>query len=301
MLPRTIDLFSGCGGMSLGFQAAGFDIKAAFDNWSPAADIYASNFDHPIYREDLFADGPIDIIKKYEPDLIIGGPPCQDFSISGKRTEGKRANLTIRFAEIVREIKPTWVVFENVYNIKRFKTLVEMKQILSDAGYGLSENILDASYFGVPQRRKRYFLIGRRGEEDGFFDNFLSNQGASSPLTVRQYLGSELDTDYYYMHPRSYARRAVFSVDEPASTIRGINRPIPSNYVQHRGDAASIDSGQVRHLTTKERSRIQTFPATFNLPGTKTNVELAVGNAVPPNLAEFLARRISAYIESERD
>ena len=102
------------------------------------------------------------------------------------------------------------------------------------------------------------------------------------------------------MHPRSYARRAVFSIDEPAATIRGINRPIPSNYKRHPSDAAAIEEG-VRALTTKERSYLQTFPDAFKLPGAKTNVELAIGNAVPPALAKYIAKCIEKYINNKED
>ena len=101
------------------------------------------------------------------------------------------------------------------------------------------------------------------------------------------------------MHPRSYNRRAVFSIDEPAATIRGINRPIPKNYDALRGDAALIANG-VRALTTRERALIQTFHDHFKLPGTKTNVELAIGNAVPPKLAYHVASKIIEYESSRR-
>ena len=96
------------------------------------------------------------------------------------------------------------------------------------------------------------------------------------------------------MHPRSYARRAVFSIDEPSATIRGINRPIPNNYKRHPADAAEIKDG-VRALTSKERSYLQSFPDSFKFPGSKTNVELAIGNAVPPALANYVARHILEY------
>ena len=104
---RVIDLFAGCGGMSLGFGNVGFDIVAAFDNWDAAITIYESNFSHPIYKKDLGADDVIQQISDLHPDIIMGGPPCQDYSIAGKRELGKRANLTIRFAEIVSTVKPT--------------------------------------------------------------------------------------------------------------------------------------------------------------------------------------------------
>ncbi|MEE0636636.1 DNA cytosine methyltransferase, partial [Adlercreutzia sp.] len=75
---KAIDLFAGCGGMSLGFEQAGVDVVAAFDKWQPAIEIYRANFDHPIFDKDLSEDDSADLIKSYAPDLIMGGPPCQD-------------------------------------------------------------------------------------------------------------------------------------------------------------------------------------------------------------------------------
>ena len=296
---RAVDVFAGCGGMSLGFEQAGIEVVAAFDNWKPAVDIYRSNFDHPIYEKDLCDEDTVDAIKALRPDVIMGGPPCQDYSIAGKREVGARANLTIRFAEIVCGVKPEWVVFENVYNIERFGTLPVMKTMLSDAGYGLTARVLDASRCGVPQARKRFILIGHLGSEDGFLDDALETGLSEKRMTVRDYLGDKLGTQYYYMHPRSYARRGVFSIDEPSATIRGINRPIPENYKRHHADAAAIEDG-VRALTTKERSYLQSFPETFKFEGAKTNVELAIGNAVPPALAKYVATRLVEY-ESDKE
>lgn len=291
---RVVDLFSGCGGMSLGLGQAGFNVVGAFDNWDPAIAIYRENFKHPIFKADLGNEEASAAVKRLKPDLIAGGPPCQDYSIAGKRTLGKRANLTIRFAEIVTSVKPTWVIFENVYNIERFKTLPQMKKILSGAGYGLSSMVLDASRCGVPQKRQRFFLVGRLNAEDGFLDSILQNGLSAKQMTVRDYLGDSLHTQFYYMHPRSYNRRAVFSIDEPASTVRGINRPIPDNYKRHPADKAEIKDG-VRALTTRERGRLQTFPESFAFPGAKTDVELAIGNAVPPALARYVANCIKQW------
>ncbi len=293
---RAVDLFSGCGGMSFGFEKAGVDVVAAFDNWDPAIKIYGENFNHPIYKRDLSKDDVVPMVKELAPDIIMGGPPCQDYSIAGKRQVGERANLTIRFAELASAVKPTWVVFENVYNIERFPTLPKMKNILSDAGYGLSSTVLDASRCGVPQKRRRFFLVAKLGEKDGFFDEAFKAGLADRPMTVRDYLGDKLGTQYYYMHPRSYNRRAVFSVDEPSATIRGINRPIPENYKRHHGDKADVSEG-VRALTTRERGYLQTFPDEFVFVGAKTDVELAIGNAVPPNLACYVASAIESYEE----
>jgi len=159
---NTVDLFSGCGGLSLGLEKAGFNVLAAFDKWKLAVEIYRKNFDHPIYETDLSSQVAIEQIKTFKPDLIVGGPPCQDFSSAGKRDETLgRADLTISFAQIIEEIRPQWFLMENVARIEKSRILKEAIDIFKKSGYGLTKQVLDASFCGVPQRRKRFFLIGR--------------------------------------------------------------------------------------------------------------------------------------------
>lgn len=297
MAKKLIDLFAGCGGMSLGFQNAGFDIIAAYDNWQPAIDIYRANFNHPIFKVDLSTQDITDDLKDYSPDIIIGGPPCQDFSIAGKRDfEGKRANLTLIYSHIIETVKPEWFVMENVYNIGKSPVFNHAIEKFTKAGYGITKHIWDASYMGVPQMRKRYFVIGKLGEKEDFLLNLLTANLSKSRMTLRKYLGDKcFDTEFYYMHPRSYARRAIFSLDEPSSTIRGVNRPLPAGYQIHPADRTS-DLEQVRSLTYKERSYIQTFPDEFSFIGAKTDIEQAIGNAVPVKMAEYVGRAIMTYM-----
>lgn len=292
---NTIDLFAGCGGMSLGFQNAGFKILAAFDNWDSAISVYRDNFKHPVYNLDLGGEKSINFIRSFKPNVIIGGPPCQDFSIAGKREEkSRRANLIISFANIVSACKPEWFVMENVYTIDRSMVLRKASKILKDDGYGLTTEILDASYCGVPQARRRFFMIGHRASKDQFLKLYLDKNKSARQMTIHDYLGDSLGTEYYYAHPRSYNRRAIFSIYEPSSTIRGVNRPIPRNYKKHPGDVVAI-SRKVRPLTTIERGRIQTFPDLFKFTGTKTSLEQLIGNAVPVKLAEYVAKTIREY------
>lgn len=292
-------MFSGCGGMSLGFQNAGFNIVAAFDNWQPAIDIYQKNFEHPIIKRDLSDEGAVIEIAQLSPSMIIGGPPCQDFSIAGNRNfEGKRANLTLSFGKIIDTIRPPWFVMENVYNIEKSPVFEKVISIFKLAGYGITKHIWDASYMGVPQMRKRYFIIGHLGTHDDFLLEDILNSLSKKPTTLKDYLGDKIDFDYYYMHPRSYKRRAIFSVNEPSSTIRGVNRPMPDTYVAHPADKTK-DFRLVRNLSSKERSYIQTFPEEFVFCGTKANIEQAIGNAVPIKMAEHIASIIMNRMKHE--
>jgi DNA (cytosine-5)-methyltransferase 1 len=298
---KILDLFAGCGGMSLGFQSAGFEIVAAFDHWKPAVEVYKENFpSHPIFATDL--SQPIDyaLFKALNPDCIVGGPPCQDFSSAGKRDENQgRGDLTITFAEIISQVRPQWFVMENVERIIKTKKLKQAIGLFRTAGYGLSQHVLDASFCGVPQARKRFFLIGNLQAKDHFLGPYLAKNQSKAPLTVFDYLGNALGIEYYYRHPRSYARRGIFSIHEPSPTIRGVNRPIPKGYARHEGDPCDV-SANVRPLTTLERSYIQTFPKDFRFFGTKTDVEQMIGNAVPVNLARFVANCILEYESDKR-
>lgn len=295
---KVIDLFCGCGGLSLGFQNAGFQIVHAFDSWEKAVNIYNKNFrGHTAEVRDVYDLVSKDILY-YEPDIIIGGPPCQDYSSAGSRDETKgRADLTLRFAELACEVKTKWFVMENVDRIIKSKTLVEAVKIFKEANYGLSNVILDASKCGVPQKRKRFFLIGELNGQDHVLEKILLQNQAQKSMSIRDYLGEEFGTDYYYRHPRSYARRGIFSIDEPSPTVRGVDRPIPSTYQIHHGDATQ-DLTKVRPLTTLERARIQTFPETFEFVGGKTELEQMIGNAVPVELAKYVGKHLMKYINN---
>jgi DNA (cytosine-5)-methyltransferase 1 len=301
---KVVDLFSGCGGLSLGIKNAGFDVVAGFDNWELAINVYQQNFKHQAFVTDLGnLEGQFDAIARFKPDIIAGGPPCQDFSSAGKRDESLgRGDLTISFAEIVTAIKPQFFILENVDRFVKSTKYQEARKLLKSANYGLSEKILDASLCGVPQSRKRFFWIGELDGEDRKLERYLANNLASQPMTIGQYfnsIGKPLNIEHYYRHPRSYKRRGVFSIDEPSPTVRGVNRPIPKTYQPHPGDSALVSSN-VRPLTTLERSYLQTFPENFVFQGSKTDIEQLIGNAVPVKLAEYVACCLAEYL-TDRD
>lgn len=298
---KVVDLFCGCGGLSLGFQKAGYKILAAFDNWDDAIAVYHTNFKHPVIKQDLSnVDKTVEIISKYKPDMIIGGPPCQDFSSAGKRNEDNgRGNLTVYYAQVIAKVKPDWFVMENVDRIIKTEKLMQAKAIFKECGYGLTFTILNASKCGAPQRRKRFIMIGHLGEEDGFMSKILEERQSDKEMTVADYFGNQLDIQYYYRHPRSYARRGIFSVNEPSPTIRGVNRPMPAGYQLHITDPVRSLEG-IRPLTTLERSMIQTFPKDFKFLGNKTNLEQMIGNAVPVSLARYVGECIMAYLGIEK-
>lgn len=296
---RVVDLFAGCGGLSRGFELAGFSISAAYDFWQAAIECYRTNFQtHEIIELDLSdAEHASNVIQKQKPDIIIGGPPCQDFSQAGKRIENERAALTKRFAEIVSTILPDYFVMENVARAQKSQVYQEARRLLKDASYGLTEVVLDASLYGVPQKRKRFFAIGGLTLQDGELTDAIEARESLIPLTIRKAY-PDFPVSHYYRHPRSYSRRAIFSIDEPAPTIRGVNRQKPKNYQIHPNDTSSSTS--VRALSLEERALVQTFPEEYKLQGTRTaDLEQMIGNAVPVNLAKAVAEVLAQSIRKD--
>ena len=302
MRMRVVDLFSGCGGLSLGFENAGFDVVAAYDNWQPAIAVHKANFTHPIFNVNLSDENiAVKHISEYQPNMIIGGPPCQDFSSAGKRDENNgRGDLTISYAKIISALKPSWFVMENVSTITKSTKLAVARDMFKQSGYGLTQIVLNAALCGVPQRRKRFIMIGHLGEQDDFMLETIKSRVSNKEMTVKDYFGEHIDVEYYYRHPRSYARRGIFSVNEPSPTIRGVNRPIPDGYKIHSNDPIQSLAG-VRPLTTKERSMIQTFPENFIFVGGKSDLEQMIGNAVPVKLGEFIASAINSNILTKQE
>ena len=293
---KVVDLFAGAGGLSLGFQKAGFSVVAAYDAWAPAVDCYRANFKHPAYEFDLLdVKAAIEHISEFKPDVIIGGPPCQDFSSAGKRSEGRNAGLTDAYAAIVAGCLPRITVMENVPRARTSVAFDRARLKLEQSGYQMFQVVLDASQCGVPQTRKRFFCIAWRDGPERLefqFGEYFRDTLSRKPLTVREYMGDEINFEHYYRHPRNYSRRAVFSIDEPSPTIRGVNRPVAPNYRGHPLDTAP--AANVRPLTTRERSRVQTFPKGWKWQSerTKTDTEQLVGNAVPVGLGKFVAEGV---------
>ena len=213
--------------MEFRFSEAGIKILASIDSWEKSVKVYNQNFSHNCYLHDIKNEtSSLSIINKYKPEMIIGGPPCQDFSSAGKRNENLgRADLTYCFSNIVCAYKPKWFVMENVARIKNSQVLENIIQQYIKSGYGLTAAILDASYCNTPQKRKRFFLIGCLNEPHHTLIPFFEKNLSSTPMTVRDYLGDSLNLQYYYRHPRNYNRRGIFSIDEPSPTIRGVNVP----------------------------------------------------------------------------
>lgn len=170
--PIAIDLFCGAGGMSLGFEQAGFDVAVALDDDPIHLDTYSANFPRcNTIRADISKIKGKDILSKAklgkrDIHVLFGGPPCQGFSIIGKRRlDDPRNGLIFHFSRLIRELKPLYFVVENVEGLLLGKTSDILRSFIrrvKRAGYSVVEPIgcLDASNFGVPQRRRRLFILG---------------------------------------------------------------------------------------------------------------------------------------------
>ena len=173
---NVIDLFSGCGGLSLGFEMAGFEVNLAIDNWEDALVTYRHNHKGTnTLNADLLHLDPKEIEDKYnlhDISAIIGGPPCQGFSVAGKRIiDDDRNKLYKSFVRFVKHFKPKAFVMENVPNILSIGNGAVKDAIIKDfseLGYTVSYKVLTASDYGVPQNRRRAIFVGLHGKEYPF-------------------------------------------------------------------------------------------------------------------------------------
>lgn len=187
-----IDLFSGCGGLSLGFEMAGYQCLLAIDNWQDALTTYT--FNNPEVNTlcaDLSIINPQDIKDEYGlhgVDVIIGGPPCQGFSVAGKRdVNDKRNKLYKSFVEFVKAFSPKAFVMENVPNILSMGNGTIKDSILNDfecLGYKVTYKVLTASDYGVPQKRRRAVFVGMKDGKEYEFPNILTH----TPITSKEAL-----------------------------------------------------------------------------------------------------------------
>lgn len=205
---NVVDLFCGCGGFSKGFEQAGFDIRFGIDIWDEALVTYKHNFPNAVVlNEDITKVSGRQIVemvglKPEEIDVIIGGPPCQGFSVSGKRMIDDERNILYKsFVRLVSELKPKVFVMENVPGLIRLfngKIGIQVLEDFTAIGYNVKMKILSADNYGVPQQRKRVFFVGLN--EDSFsksteyeYPNARMGNGTKLPAITCKEAISDLD------------------------------------------------------------------------------------------------------------
>lgn len=303
------ELFAGAGGMSLGLMEAGFVSLGACDFSKVAVENYRRNVSELVSTTDL--SNPLSVIPelvRLNPLLVAGGPPCQDFSNAGTRLEGNNASLTVAFATIVATVGPEWVMMENVIPAEKSHAYQLARQILKGRGYGISIARVDASKFGVAQRRRRLILIGRLGERDDFISDAVLAAASHKSTTLLDLFGGRNGDDplnpedealvrngFVYSRPL-HAGRGVRSVDEPMTTITRTSWERPTHrYLSNPHPADPICASQAAVLTMRQLALIQGFPSNYEWHSSaKRDVHQMVANAVPPPLAQALGEIILA-------
>lgn len=332
--PKALDLFSGCGGFSTGLLDAGVEVVAGFD--IDRRSIEAFDYNHS-YRSgkghvlDLSTATGRDVMELAglsRVDLIVGGPPCQPFSIVGKQRglEDERGNLVLDFIRLVGEIRPTAVIFENVANLSKMsggKLLKVIVSRLEALGYLVAHDVLCVADYGVPQIRKRLFVVALRTRRRVVFPQPTHAQESQGDLfgrlkryvTCRQVLGDLPDVgdprarSFYNHEPTLHSPEMLAAFekllpgcrdrksfhdrlhpDRPSYTLRagtGNFSPLrPVHYQYHRV------------ISVRESARIQGFSDDFIWPDWIPRLQQyrQVGNAVPPPIAKRLAESLAANL-----
>jgi DNA (cytosine-5)-methyltransferase 1 len=311
---RVISLFSGAGGMDLGFSQAGFTIVWANDIWQDAVKTYRLNLGgHIVCRDMRF----IDTSEIPDADVLIGGFPCQGFSVANRNryAADERNALYLQLLRVLKEKQPKFFVAENVKGIKSIEGGKVFEMILADfggAGYRVEHAVLNAADYGVPQRRERVFFVGSRNDlnvdlgfpprcthapkEISLAAGLIPWVGVGDALKnipdpdVKNSLENH-EYSHYKLRFNGYLGHRAIDPELPAPTITA------------RGD----DKGGVvilhhpnnqRRMSARELAVVQTFPTTYMFYGPKTTVYRQVANAVPPLLAKAIAEWLKSKAEA---
>lgn len=327
---KYIDLFAGAGGMSLGFDNAEFENVLAVEYDKCFAETYSLNFPKHNLKVADIKNISNDEIKKLignkKVDVIIGGPPCQGFSIAGKIgrnfIDDERNQLFKEFVRFVEVIKPRIFVMENVAALKmhnKGKTIEEIIKEFEKIGYTVKCDVLNAVNYGVPQQRRRIFVIGTLGKKNKFnFPKKITKQ-----MTIKEALKDlpELKSGETSDIPNHNAMNHSKQMLEKMSYVKdgGDRNDIPEGirpksgdirkYIRYNSNEPSIcitgDMRKVFHfnqnraLTGRELARIQTFPDDFIFKGNAGKVQQQIGNAVPPKLAFQIANSVKEVLDNE--
>ena len=300
-LNKTIlDLFAGCGGLSLGFEAVGFK-TVGFEKLEDAAETYRNNLLGDCYTQELSTSTVYP-----NADIVIGGPPCQPFSVGGKQLglKDSRDGFPI-FISAVEQVQPEIFLFENVRGLlyKNKWYLKEVIDHLEGLGYKISVRLLNAKDFGVPQNRERVIVMGAK-EVIHFPSKFkkrvtvgeaLGELATQIPENAK-FLTASMDK---YVAKYEKASKCVnprdLYLDRPARTLTCRNLAGATGDM-HR---LKLPDGRRRRITTREAARLQSFPDWFEFHGKETGIYNQIGNAVAPYFALSLAKEIKKYFQSD--
>lgn len=324
-----IDLFCGAGGFSLGFDNKGFNNVFSLDCEKSFCDTYKFNFPkhHLIEKkiEHLSKKEIENLIAKKKIDVVIGGPPCQGFSIAGnigrKFIDDPRNYLFKEFVRVVKIIKPNFFVMENVqrlFNHNKNATKNEIIKNFNQIGYHVECAVVNSEDFLVPQVRRRVVFIGSNLTKKIIFP-FNNNK---KKITIKEAIDdlpslksgdiSKVNNHSAMSHSKQMLEKMKYVKDGSGrEDIPYKLRPKSGDirkYIRYNSNKPSIcitgDMRKVFHysqnraLTVRELARIQTFPDDFIFKGSKISQQQQIGNAVPPMLAKFIAKSIEIMINN---
>ncbi|PIZ71215.1 DNA (cytosine-5-)-methyltransferase [Candidatus Peregrinibacteria bacterium CG_4_10_14_0_2_um_filter_43_11] len=315
MLLKTIDLFAGIGGIRMGFESSGF-FKTVF----------ANDFDHYCKKTyDLnYGISPLtvgDITKiKIEDlpefDFLLGGFPCQAFSIAGYQKgfndERGRGNLFFHIAKIIEARKPMGFFLENVKNLEKHdngKTIKIIKDTLESLGYHIKYKVLNSMNFGnVPQTRERVYIVGFK--EKKYFDNFRFPEKKPLTKTIQDLLERDVDKKYYYNNKPLFEKldgkitktdtvyqwRRVYVRENKSKVCPTLT----ANMGMGGHNVPIINDGKgIRKLTPRECLRFQGFKDSYKLPANLPESQLykQIGNSVTVTVVESVAKQVAQAIK----
>lgn len=296
----ALDLFAGCGGLGLGFEAAGFH-TVGYEMNMDSCNTYNNNLAGDCTEAFLSCDFTFP-----KTDIIIGGPPCQPFSVGGNQKGLKDARDGFpAFVEAVEQTKPKMWLFENVRGMlyKNKWYLSEIVEKLQNLDYVVDFELLNAAHYGVPQNRERLIVVGHNGEfkfptadkSRVSAGDALGTMAKSTPSSSK-FLTESQDR---YIERYEIASKCInprdLALDRPARTLTCRNLAGATGDMQR----VLLPDGRRRRLLVREAARLQTFPDWFDFSGSETSQFNQIGNAVAPLFAYKLAEACFAYLSNE--
>jgi DNA (cytosine-5)-methyltransferase 1 len=331
-----VDLFAGCGGMTLGFLATGdFESRFAVEWDSDAAETFERNFGEHVF------EGPIEEVTEFpSADVVVGGPPCQGFSLLNMAGVGlERRSLWTEYLRALRQSEPRAFVMENVPELLKSAEYEDFRDEASKLGFGVEGRILNAADFGVPQRRRRAIVVGARDpgfewpEPSHFPPDMIPLGGKPWTTFADAVAGLPLEPSGQNWHnprnpqPKSLERYRTIPNQGEGRFDLAARRPdiTPACWLRKKTGSTDVfgrlwwdrpaftirtefykpEKGRYLHpsehrpITVREAARCMTFPDDFEFPRDQsmTSVAKQIGNAVPPTLAKAIAQQVSCHLQ----
>ena len=295
--PLVLDLFAGCGGLALGFEAQGFE-TLGFEMDNDCCATYKKNLNGDCIQ------AKIDSTYQFpRAQVVIGGPPCQPFSVGGHQRGVRDARDGFpAFISAIEQAKPEIWMFENVRGLmyKNKNYLEAIVAELEEMGYIVEYKLLQAVQYGIPQNRERMIVVGHRGK-------FEFPVAQKKKVTAGDALGDIAHLiDSKFLTPSMDIYVAKYEKASKCITPRDLHLDRPARTVTCRNLAGAtgdmhrivLPDGRRRRLTVREGARLQSFPDWFEFQGKESSRYKQVGNAVPPLMAYEIAQSFRNYLES---